>query len=408
MVEAPPAVARPEGCRDVVPGDDVQRVLDDPSVAAVCLARGRYAGPLVLRRAVTLWGPPTATIHAERPGSAVEIVAPGAALRGVAIDGRGGRYDQSDAAVHVTTRDVRVEGVTVTDAMFGILVEHGQRVVLIGNTIHGGHDPALGLRGDTIRLWETTDSVVVDNTVLDGRDIVVWYSSRNRIANNRVEGGRYGAHFMYSHDNELVANRFTHGVVGVFVMYSRGLVVRDNVIAGAAGAAGMAIGLKESGNIEVTGNLLVRDAIGIYIDASPLQLTDRVLIARNELRLDDRGIVFHASGHRVDVTGNDFADNLAQVEVDGGGDALDVSWRGNYFDDYEGYDLDDDGTGDVPYEQRSASDDLASTHAEIGFFRGTPALALVDAAAHLDPLYRPRALLSDPAPRMEPVREASP
>ena len=34
--------------------------------------------------------------------------------------------------------------------------------------------------------------------------------------------------------------------------------------------------------------------------------------------------------------------------------------------------------------------------------RGTPALALVDAAAHLDPLHQPRALLADPAPAMAP------
>ena len=45
---------------------------------------------------------------------------------------------------------------------------------------------------DTIRLWETSDSVVADNLVEDGRDVVIWYSRKNQITHNRVVGGRYG------------------------------------------------------------------------------------------------------------------------------------------------------------------------------------------------------------------------
>ena len=40
----------------------------------------------------------------------------------------------------------------------------------------------------------------------DGRDVVVWYSNGNRITNNRILRGRYGAHFMYSHNNVVERN----------------------------------------------------------------------------------------------------------------------------------------------------------------------------------------------------------
>ena len=46
--------------------------------------------------------------------------------------------------------------------------------------------------------------------------------------------------------------------------------------------------------------------------------------------------------------------------IEGGGDAADVAWSGNYFDDYAGYDLDRDGIGDVAYELRSFEDDLTA------------------------------------------------
>lgn len=399
---------RPAGCREV--GDDaaLAAALADPAVAAICLRPGRYAGPLAIARAVTVWGPREAILHAEHPGSTVELRGKGAGLLGVTIDGRGGRFDQADAAVHVTADDSRVEDIAVTDAMFGIVVEQAARVRVVGNRIAGSNDPAIGLRGDTLRLWEAHDCVVTDNDFTDGRDAVIWYSDNNRIANNRVRRGRYGLHFMYSHHDVVERNRLEDGVVGIFAMYSRDLAIRDNTIANALGAGGMAIGLKESGDVTIAHNRLIHDATGLYLDASPLQIVDHVWIAGNDIRFADRAIVFHASGHRVAIEDNDLADNHVQVAVDGGGDALDVGWRGNYFDDYAGYDLDDDGTGDVPYELRSLAGALTSNHEQLALLDGTPALALVDAAAHLDPLYAPRPLLRDDAPRMSPHSSEAP
>ena len=393
--------ARPEACLEIAPGGSIQAALDDPSVAAVCLAPGDHRGTLRLARAVTLWGAPGAVLHGG-VGTIIDVTAPGGAVLGLTIDGTGGRFDMLDAAVRLSADDTRVEGTTVTNAMFGILVERASRVRVIGNHIAGSRDPATGLRGDTMRLWETRDSLIADNTIEDGRDLVVWYSRGNTIMNNHVRGARYGLHFMYSHDNSVRGNELLDGTVGVFVMYSRGLHLTDNLIANAAGAAGMAIGIKDAGNIYITGNRLIHDTIGIYIDSSPMQRGDRVEIEGNVIRLDDTGIVFHSSAHDLSVRDNDLADNGAQVRVDGGGDATAVEWRGNYFDDYTGYDLDDDDIGDVPYELRSLSNQLTSQNPSLALFRGTPALALVDAAAHLDPLYQPAPVLADQAPHMGP------
>lgn len=394
-------VPRPAGCREVAVGEDVQRAIDEVGDGAVCLAPGRHDGPVVLSRGVTLWGGPATVLWAARPGSVIEIRGVGARVVGLTIDGRNGRFDSTDAAIHMaSSRDVRIEGVTVIDAVFGFVVEQCSKVEILDNHIFGSRDSAIGLRGDTIRIWETQGSRVEGNDLEDGRDFLIWYSRDNAVVGNRIRGGRYGLHFMYSHDSRVLRNELLDAVVGVFAMYSRGLEIRDNVIAGALGPAGMGIGAKESGNLEITGNRLIRNASGIYLDTSPLQPVDEVHIERNQLRLDDRAIVFHASGHRVWIVDNELADNQLQVEVDGGGDALDVTWRGNYFDDYAGYDLDGDGIGDVPYEEHSLSNELTASHPELALFRGTPALALVDAAGHLDPMYVRKPLLSDPMPRM--------
>ena len=392
----PPA---PADCHAVAAGESLQAAIESDAVA-LCLAPGRYAGPIAIDRPVTVWGPREAVIAGG--GTIVTITGSGAALLGVTVDGSGGSFDVLDAAVKVIGKDIRVEGIAIENTVYGIVVEKSERVALIGNALHGDPGSALGLRGDTIRVWETHGSVIDGNVVEDGRDIVIWYSSGNHVTNNRILRGRYGAHFMYSHDNVVRGNELRGGVVGVFAMYSRGQVLEDNTIVDATGAAGMGIGLKESGNVSIERNRIVHDTIGIYIDTAPLQLGDTVAIRGNVLRLDQAAIVFHASGHRTTIAGNDLADNEVQVRVDGGGTAADIEWHGNYFDDYTGYDLDDDGTGDVPYELRSATAQLVGEHAQLALFRGTPALGLVDAAAHLDPLFQPQLVLADPRPRVVP------
>lgn len=390
----------PTACTRIGPGEAVQATLDDPSVVAVCLEPGRYVGPLRITRAVTLWGPRTAIVSGV--GTIIDVRAAHAAVLGLTIDGSGGRFDLLDGAVRLSADDTRVEGVQVVNAMFGILVERAHRVSILNNHILGSRDPATGLRGDTIRMWETRDSIVRGNVIEDGRDLVVWYSRDNTIIDNTVLRARYALHFMYSHDNTVRGNRMIGTVVGVFVMYSRGVTLVENTIANAAGAAGMAIGLKDSGNIRVLDNRLIHDAIGVYVDSTPMQNGDRLEIARNVIRLDETGIAFHASPKNVTLRDNDLADNATQVRVDGGGNAMDAEWTGNYFDDYAGYDLDDDSTGDVPYELRSLSNQLISATPNLALLRGTAALGIVDAATHLDPLYQPAPVLIDRAPRMEP------
>jgi nitrous oxidase accessory protein len=400
---APP---RPPECR-AVPGDgDLGAILAGARPGErFCLAPGTYRGPLRLD-GVVVWGPREAVIRSAGEGTTVRMEGHGAALLGVTVDGSGGRFDLLDAAVHVAGRDGRVEDVAIRNATFGILVEKAERAQVRDNDVIGDAAKSLGLRGDGIRLWEAYDCVVEGNRVSDGRDVVLWYASRNRVTGNIIERGRYGAHLMYSHDNEIVENRFVNNVTGLFVMYSRQVTLRRNVFAGAIGAAGLGLGLKESGNVVATDNAFVHNTIGLYVDTSPLWPDDRNRFERNAFRLNEVAVSFlgRASGNAF--VDNEFLDSRVHVEVDGHGDARQAEWRGNLFDDYAGYDLDGDGTGDVPYELRSLSADLVAARPELAFYRGTLALSLAEAIGRIVPLLEPRLVLVDAAPRMGPGSDA--
>lgn len=399
---SPSSPPRPAPCTEVTPAEPLQSAIDAaPPGGALCLAPGTYPGPIRLDRGVALWGPPEAVVLSNGKGNTVSMRGAGSRLLGLTIRGSGNRFDLVDAGVNVSSaEDARVEGIHVLEATFGIVVEQSKRVVVRGNEIVGSARTSLGMRGDAVRLWETEDSLVEGNHIRDSRDVVVWFSPRNRIERNRVEGSRYGTHLMYARDAIVANNRYVRNEVGVFVMYSRVVRIEGNLLGGANGAGGMGLGLKEAGNVVARGNDIIQNTIGLYVDTSPLNPSDFNSMERNVFRLDGTAIVFHSSPKRMRFDDNSFRDNGAQVRVDGGGDALGIEWARNDWDDYRGYDLDRDGVGDVPYELRSLSNELRARYPNLAFFDGSPTLALVEAAGHVVPIFEPRTLVRDPLPRM--------
>lgn len=400
----PAIVVRPERCRNLEAGTDLTRAIEAaPSGSTLCLSPGSYRGPVTIDKPITLFGPREAIVRSHGHGTTMTVTSPDVVILGLTIDGSGARYDQDDAALGVRANRVRVEGIRVVRAVFGVHVQRAREVVVRGCDIEGTGGEALGLRGDGIKLWEVRDSRIEGNRVRASRDVVVWYSPGNVVADNLVIGGRYGAHLMYSHDVDVTGNRFVDDVVGTFVMYSRRVRVQGNIMANAPGASGMGLGLKDSSDVVVEDNLFVRDRIGLYLDTSPLDPADDNEIRGNSFRLSDEAVVFHGRSEGNLFEDNVFAANRTQVAAEGGGDALGARWVQNHFDDYEGYDLDGDGFGDVPYEQRSLAADLTSRHPQLAYFRGTSAMSVVDAMGRLVPLFAPRTIVRDARPRVTPL-----
>ena len=135
-----------------------------------------------------------------------------------------------------------------------------------------------------MRRTVTRDTVLDGTRLAEGDKLALWYASGNRIAGNRIERGRYGTHLMYSHDNVVEDNRYDENVVGIFLMYSRNVAVRRNRVLRSAGAAGMGLGLKESGDLEVRENVFAGNHVCAYIDNSPFRLDEENRFERNVFR----------------------------------------------------------------------------------------------------------------------------
>lgn len=400
----PPDRARPERPAGglVVPAGDglAAAVASAPDGAVLVLEPGVHEGPIIIERPLTLWGPPEAVVRSRGVGTTIDVKADRVRLLGFSVVGSGRRFEDTDAGVHVRGDDVVVEGLGVAESLFGIAASGVHRTHIVGNEVVGSGVRDFGLRGDAIRLWEVREARIEGNYVRDSRDIVVWYSPGNVIIANHVVRGRYGTHFMYSSRNEVRGNTYLHNLVGVFVMYCDHVEVTGNLMAAADPNDGMGLGLKEAGDVIVSGNRFVRNPTGVFVDTSPIQITHENRVTGNTFEFCDTGVAFHAGVKRNTFLDNTFHGCATTVSVGGHGDASQVHWAGNYFDDYAGFDLDGDGTGDVAHEPCSLSGQLTSTRENFRFFRGTPALGLLDAVARVLPMLTPKVLFSDAAPRL--------
>lgn len=379
--------------------EELKAWVEDPSgPRKIVLASGVHRGNLEIRRSLALQGEPGAVLEGLGTDSVLVIEASDVSVEDLLVRHSGRRHSAEDTGIKAQGERVRLARVRVEDTLFGVRLAQCKECVLDGVHVLGWEGDE-ELRGDGIKLWESHGSIVRNSIVERSRDVVVWYTRRATLERLVVRQSRYGAHFMYAHDSLVKESRFERNVVGVFVMYSARLRVEHNILAGARGAAGIGIGFKDSDAIHVDGNWIVANTTGAYLDNTPRTEADPVKVSRNVFALNDLALSFHSAERGLHVVENDFRDNALQLDVEGGGDALSTEFRGNHYSDYEGYDLDRDGRGDVPYEVKALASGLIADRPAIRFFHGTAAMSLVEAVARAVPMLGSRRLLSDPEPR---------
>jgi nitrous oxidase accessory protein len=377
---------------------NLQALIDATSAGETLrVPAGRYAGPVVIRKAIAIEAEGDVFVDAGGEGSVIRILTDGASVQGLHLSGSGDSHDHLDAGVQVRGNGNRIAGNVIEDCLFGVDLQQSNGNVVRGNQI-SSKDLPMGVRGDAVRLWYSRDNEIVDNVIADVRDVVVWYSGSNLIAGNSVTRSRYALHFMYSEENRVEDNHYFENMVGVFLMYSDGVKLRNNRISHGRGATAMGIGFKESSNVLVEGNTILDCAKAIYLDISPYEPDTSNRFIGNRIGYNGVGIVFHSQWHGNVFRGNDFKGNFTQVAVRGGGDATGHEWSDNHWDDYEGFDRDGNGIGDTPYELYAYADRLWVDLPPAAFFRGSPLFEAIDFLDRLAPFTRATLILRDELP----------
>lgn len=372
-------------------------VNDAPAGSVLKLKPGRYSGPVVVNKTLTIEGGGQVVVDGGGSGTVFVLEANDAILRGLHLTNSGSSHDSDDACLNVRGDRNLIEAIRIDNCLFGIDLKKSNSNIVRRNTIRSKPFD-LGTRGDGLRLWYSNKNLIEANTIEDSRDMVAWYSNDNHYLNNVGRRSRYSIHFMFAANNLIEGNRFYDNAVGVYIMYSGGGAIRNNVFSHANGPTGMAVGFKEASDVIVEGNEIIYCGVGVGLDMSPFEPDSTITIRNNRIAYNGIGLSFLADKEGTIVEGNAFEGNLTQVALGDTGSARNNVWRGNFWDDYKGFDRNGDNIGDMAHELYAFADQIWMEVPYARFFRNAPMMETLDFLERLAPFSTPTLILRDEKP----------
>ena len=404
----PPGFSKAETFQ-IRPGESISEILKHAADGdTLIIDEGVYKEKFIIDKSVTIEGRDFPVIDGGGKGTVIKITAPDTFIKGLKIIGSGSSLSVEDAGIDLENApNSVVENNILEDVLFGIYLKNSPGTQILENRIYG-KDLPLPERGDGIRLWYSSGSEIIGNTVKNARDLVIWWSSNTIIRNNRVTDGRYGLHYMYSNNNVFEDNLFMGNAVGGFLMYSGDIKFYRNVFTKNKGmASGYGVGFKDLDDVYAKDNLFIDNRVGIYMDNSPHLANSWNELSNNIIAYNDVGISMMPSIERNRIHGNSFMENYEQVEVRGGGLLKGNEWNiksgGNYWSDYRGFDENNDGLGDSPYVSEKLFEHIIDRNEALRIFIYSPVSKAIELASDAFPVIKPEPKLSDRLPLLEPV-----
>jgi nitrous oxidase accessory protein len=232
--------------------------------------------------------------------------------------------------------------------------------------------------------------VVEDNDVQGHRDGIYFeFVTHSYILGNKSHNNiRYGLHFMFSNNDSYLENIFTENGAGVAVMYSHHVVMQKNTFDHNWGANSYGLLLKEISDAKIIKNHFKENTVGILMES-----TNRIEVLLNDFNNNGWALRIQASCNENTISCNNFNGNSFDVATNG--TMMLNKFYHNYWDKYEGYDMDKNGFGDVPYHPVSMYSMVVEQNPNSVILLRSFMVNLLDKAEKAIPSLTPELLIDD-------------
>ena len=364
------------------------------------MAKGEYFENLVIETSVTLCGDNYPHIRGSYQGSVIYVKAAGTVIEGLHISEAGTRLIKDMACILIETDSVQVRHNLIDESLHGIYVKGGSWITIENNRIAGRLDLIESDRGNGIHLWNSRHGLIAQNEVYNTRDGIYFsFAHQTMIRHNYIHQVRYGLHYMYSNHNTFEENLFDNNVAGAALMYSADIGFYRNVFSRCRGFRAYGILYQSMDSTRAEYNLILDNSRGIFINNSSMNV-----LKFNDVVDNDVAIQLNGGGEDNVLAANNFINNLNELLLDVS--RSNIQWTddggGNYWTGYDGYDLDGDGIGDLPYTIQNVFQVLENNCPEVRYYLFSPAAEILEAAEKALPILK-MGNSRDMKPRIRPL-----
>jgi nitrous oxidase accessory protein len=315
----------------------------------IIVHQGLYReGSIVINKKIVFLGYDYPILDAQKQGDAVSIKADSVVVSGFKIINSGFASLDDPCGIKVYNRTyVRIYNNRLANNFFGIYLQNCSNCIVKGNSIvaHGTQEQLIG---NGIHCWKSENLQIIANTVSGHRDGIYFEFVTNSVIWRNVSTNniRYGLHFMFSNADSYISNLFKNNGAGVAVMFSKNVKMIHNTFQENWGDSAYGLLLKEISDGYIFANKFIKNTTGIYMEG-----TSRIRVEKNDFIANGWGMKIQASCMDNEIVFNNYLKNTFDISTNGS--LVLNTFNSNYWDKYEGYDLDKNGVGDVPYHPLS-------------------------------------------------------
>lgn len=336
-------------------------------------------------------------IDGKKKSQIIRIEADGVLIEGMEIRNAGysSSYDWTAIKV-VNSRNVIIRNNRFFNNAAGVYFQNVSYSEISNNVIQGNTIDEVE-SGNAVHCWKSDHISILNNSLTGHRDGLYFeFVTASLIKNNSsFKNLRYGIHFMFSHNDSYIHNTFRSNGAGVAVMFSKGVTMRYNLFEESWGSGAYGILLKEISDGVVEHNTFLKNTVGIYMEG-----TSRIFVSKNTFKSNGWAMRVQSSCVDNTITQNNYLGNTFDVGTNG---ELQLNkFFNNYWDKYEGYDLNKDGYGDVHYLPVSLYSMIVEKMPAASVLLRSFMVTIMDKAERVIPSITP-VELKDDKPLMKPL-----
>ncbi|MDO9185823.1 MAG: nitrous oxide reductase family maturation protein NosD [Bacteroidia bacterium] len=370
----------------------IQKAIDIANASdTILVSSGIYFEKnIIIDKPLTIIGQNRPVLDGEKKYEIISIKANHVQIMGFKLQHSGyGTLDDVAAIKVYESEYVTISDNIIDDTFFGIYLQSGKNCIIKNNQIisYGEEEQQIG---NGIHCWKCENLQIIGNRITGHRDGIYFEFVTHSVIwrNISKKNIRYGLHFMFSNDDAYISNVFSENGAGVSVMFTHRVKMFNNVFSNNWGDAAYGLLLKEISDSYINGNKFLENTSGIYMEG-----VNNTPVQKNTFLRNGWAIKIQASCMNVSLNFNNFFGNTFDIGTNGF--LVLNSFNYNYWDKYEGYDINRNKIGDIAYRPISMFSMIIEQNPQAMILFRSIMVSLLDKTEKIIPSLTPENLKDD-------------